>query len=106
MRMKTVPIRRCGKSPTRALLAAVVSAGVSVASGAEIIGQPARPVHVLTLFSAGASSGISVLKAWQNYWASKQPADSSERLGTTDSSLERTSESGPLPEPCASPQRR
>lgn len=103
--MKTLSRRR-RKSPARALLAVVASAAVSFVTGAQMVGHPARVVHVLTLFAAGASSGISLLKVWQDYRGSRQPAEGAPPLDTPTAEPDADSEKQPLPEPSVAPQRR
>ena len=48
------------RSLTRELLAAVLSAAVSLAGAIQLIGHPARTVHVLTVFAGGFGAGAAL----------------------------------------------
>ncbi len=51
------------RSVTRELVAVVVSMAVSLVGAVELIGHPARLVHVLTIFAGGVGAGVGFGRA-------------------------------------------
>ncbi|PYP75742.1 MAG: hypothetical protein DMD35_20905 [Gemmatimonadetes bacterium] len=60
------------RSATRELIAAVISGLVAVLGAVDLIGHPARTVHVLTIFVGGFSSGIAFGRAVDRRRAERQ----------------------------------
>ncbi len=65
------------RSVRRELLAAALSVAVSLVSALDLIGHPARTVHVLTIFAGGLGAGVAlarVLDRWRlEHRAGAQP---------------------------------
>jgi hypothetical protein len=62
------------KSAKRELLRALVSTAIGVIGAADLIGHPARTVHVVTIFAGGLSAGISLARAIDRIRAERREA--------------------------------
>jgi hypothetical protein len=62
------------RSARRELIAAVVSTLVAVVGAVDLIGHPARTVHVLTIFVGGFSAGIAFALAIDRWRAERATA--------------------------------
>lgn len=61
------------RSMRRELLAAAISVAVSLFSALDLIGHPARTVHVLTIFAGGVGAGVALARALDR-WRAEQRA--------------------------------
>ena len=57
------------RSLRRELLAAAISVAVSLFSALDVIGHPARTVHVLTIFAGGLGAGVALGRALDRWRA-------------------------------------
>jgi hypothetical protein len=51
------------KSVHRELLAAVLASAIGIVGAVDLIGRPARTVHVLTIFFGGLGAGVALARA-------------------------------------------
>lgn len=70
-------------SAKRELLIAIVSMAIALVSALDLLGHPARTVHILTIFAGGVAAGVSLgraidrIRARRSAGAGDPPAGSS-----------------------------
>ena len=67
-----MPIEPSVRSLRRTLLAAALSVAVSLVSALDLIGHPARTVHVLTIFAGGVGAGVALTRALDRWRAERR----------------------------------
>ena len=60
----------------RELLIAVISTFGAAVSAIDLVGHPARTVHILTIFAGGLAAGISLARAIERIRAARRARES------------------------------
>jgi hypothetical protein len=60
------------RSVKRELLAALLSVAVSFVGAVDLLGHPARTVHILTIFAGGLGAGVTLGRAIDRLRAERQ----------------------------------
>jgi hypothetical protein len=61
------------RSVRRELLGAVLSLAVSFIGAVDLIGHPARMLHVLTIFAGGLGAGVTLGRALDRFRSERRP---------------------------------
>jgi hypothetical protein len=66
------------RTARRELISAFLSTAIGVFGALDLIGHPARMVHVLTIFAGGLGAGVSIARAIDRLRAERQVAGRAE----------------------------
>jgi hypothetical protein len=71
------------RSLKRELIATLLSIAISIIGAVDLIGHPARMVHILTIFAGGLGAGVGLGRAIDRYRAERTAKDASVSKAST-----------------------